>query len=439
MRNLLYEAIDDDLNRFAEVIENSYNPLLGHFEELIWKFDSYKRYRELYIIVYNSASQPIFASPMTQYFQLDIPLAKEGLPTGHTLHTLDLENIPFISPGSKTKISFRAISRRMTYQGYTIGWIQAALPITNTESQLDNLLKVMIIFNLAAVLLMALGGYFLIRKLLNPLQTINEKARKISYSNMNERIKIENENDELGQLSHTLNELLSRLQMAFISQKQFVADAAHELKTPLAILKSHMESEINNKDVPNSLKEKLNNDLETISRMTHIINNLLMLAKTEAIQEEKNFAPVNLQEVIENVFEDINILAQEQRLRLTKDIQENLTINGDPIQLYRLFFNLLENAVKYCPAGSKVKISLEKIDHKARVIIEDNGPGIANRYLPYIFDRFYRINKARSRKKGGSGLGLSIVKMITDLHNGTIEVKSQENEGAIFILFFNLL
>jgi signal transduction histidine kinase len=227
--------------------------------------------------------------------------------------------------------------------------------------------------------------------------------------------------------------------MAFISQKQFVADAAHELKTPLAILKSHMESEINNKDVPNSLKEKLNNDLETISRMTHIINNLLMLAKTEAIQEEKNFAPVNLQEVIENVFEDINILAQEQRLRLTKDIQENLTINGDPIQLYRLFFNLLENAVKYCPAGSKVKISLEKIDHKARVIIEDNGPGIANRYLPYIFDRFYRINKARSRKKGGSGLGLSIVKMITDLHNGTIEVKSQENEGAIFILFFNLL
>jgi len=436
MRNLLYEAIDEDLNRFADVIEKSYNPIIGQFEELIWKFDSYKRYQELYIVVYNSASRPVFASPMIQYFKLDIPFSQNPEQEGHTVHSVFLEDIPYISPGVKTEVTFRAISRRMTYRGYNIGWIQAALPINNTENQLRNLLRVMIISNLVAVLLLAFGGYFLVRKLLNPVQIISEKAQHISHSNLNERIKVNNPNDELGQLSQTLNELLNRLQLAFLSQKQFVADAAHELKTPLAILRSHLEAEINNPALDDDFKVKLNNDLETIARMTHLINNLLLLAKSEAVQDERDFSKVELKALILDVLEDIEMLGARQEQTVSSDLPSEITIMGNRDQLYRLLFNLLENAVKYSPPKAKIKISLAEVENQVRIIVEDNGPGIANKYLTHIFDRFYRIDKARSRRKGGSGLGLSIVKMITDLHKGTIEIKSRENEGTVFVLYF---
>ena len=164
MRQILYEALDEDLNRFADVIEKSFNPMIGQFEELIWKFDSYKRYQELYIIVYNAAGRPIFASPLTQYFNLEIPFAKSGDQVGYTINSGILRNIPILVPDERRSITFRAISRRMTFSGSTIGWIQAALPITNIEQELDYLVKVILFGNALCVFLIVVGGYFLTRQ-----------------------------------------------------------------------------------------------------------------------------------------------------------------------------------------------------------------------------------------------------------------------------------
>ncbi|MEJ2635820.1 MAG: ATP-binding protein [Calditrichia bacterium] len=432
MKNLLYRALDQELDIVAETIERSYDPFFNEFEDLYNIPENINRYLQYYLIVYNAAGNPVFSSPMTQNISLDIPLPKTEAKKGFTPTLKIPKSIPFLRANENGEITFRVISRQMYYQNRRIGWVTVGLPIERINESMENLLNILIIGTIAAVLLIGTGGYFLTRQTLNPVNDIARKAAAISSTNLNERIKVVNPEDELGQLSKVLNVLLERLQQAFDSQLQFMADAAHELKTPLAVLRAHWEEELNNSELSWDLKEKLVEDVETISRLNHLISNLLMLSQTETHHADFEFSTIKLDELLQDVVADAQILAEikSQQIRIV-EIPETV-IRGDRNRLYQLFFNIIDNAIKYTPENGKIWLSLHLHRPWATVEIRDNGPGIPRDDIPHIFERFYRVQKDRARRTGGSGLGLSICKLIVESHKGKIEVESEMEKGSAF-------
>ena len=432
MRQLLYKSIDDDLEIFTDMIESSYNPVIGEFEELLWHLESAKRFEEVYLIVYNSRGTIEFASPMTQFINFEMPLPQDDEALGFTSTAKLKKNIPILKADSEGNVTFRGISRQMFYKKAPIGWIQAGLPIAGVEQSLDNLFKIILVVNGFAILLVGLGGFFIIGKFLYPIKLITNKAKAISHSNLNERIEIKNEQDELGQLTLTLNNLLERLYKAFETQRRFMADAAHELKTPLTVLRAHWENELNNAGLEDTFKERLAQDVETIGRLNQMINKLLFLAQTEDVYDKLEIAPVQLDQFLRDIINDAKILAELKSQDINTVELIPVTIYGDSNQLYQLFFNLIDNAIKYTPENGKIWINLRKTDIDVLVKIRDNGAGIDEQHLKNIFERFYRVDKDRSRKTGGSGLGLSICKLIVDSHKGSISVESQVNHGTTF-------
>ena len=306
------------------------------------------------------------------------------------------------------------------------------MPIGDVEESLDKLLKILISGSIVAVLMLAVGSYFLTRQSLSPVAAITRKAKRIGHSSLNQRIEVLNKEDELGQLSIILNDLFERLQKAFETQKQFLSDVAHELKTPLSILRAHWESEINNPDLPNELKEKCVQDVETITRISHLINSLILLSQTEEIQSNFEMAPLQIDDLTRSVIEDAQILSEVKSQQLNMLDMKSLEIKGDKIRLYQLFFNLIDNAIRYTPEKGKIDVALVPDDDYAVVEVRDSGVGIPAADLPHVFKRFYRVQKDRSRKTGGSGLGLAICKLIADAHNGKIEVESEVGKGSLF-------
>ncbi len=237
-----------------------------------------------------------------------------------------------------------------------------------------------------------------------------------------------------GELTRIMNNLVERLRKSFTGQQEFLAEAAHELKSPLAILRAHWEGELNNPSIPLAMKEKLVQDVETISRLSHLINNLLMLSKTGAMDWEKDFRPVRLDQVLNEVLADAEVMAELKSQELHIPELPEITVRGDQERLYQLYLNLIENAIKYTPEGGKVRISHAVEDNQFVIGIHDNGPGIPSQDLPRIFERFYRVRNGNMKKTSGSGLGLSICKLIAETHQGKIDVQSKEGEGSTFFV-----
>ena len=436
MHRVLHKTIDDDLEIFTNMIESSYNPMLGKFEEILWKLESAKRFQEVYLIVYNSRGMVEFASPMTQFINFKMPLPGPDQELGFTRSAKLTRNIPVLKPDEDGYVTFRGITRRMYYNNHPIGWIQAGLPITDVEQALNNLFWIIIVVNIIAIILVGAGGYLIIGKFLYPVKLITQKANEISQHNLDARIDVRNEQDELGNLTLTLNNLFARLQLAFDTQRRFMADAAHELKTPLAVLRTHWEDELNNADLKNEFKERLGKDIEILGRLNQMINKLMFLAQTEDVFDKLEWSEIQLDEFLRDIISDTKILAELKQQEISAVELSPVRIRADKNRIYQLFFNLIDNAIKYTPDGGKIWITLRDTDKGIKIQVKDNGIGINPEYLPLIFERFYRVDKDRSRKTGGSGLGLSICKLIVDSHRGLITAESQPKKGSTFTVIF---
>jgi len=432
MRSLLFEAMDKELNVLASSIERSYDPFFNKFSELDFFHDNENRFLEYYMLVYDKNGNPIYGAPLSAFISFDIPLSENKIEYGYTLKTNTSNKIPFLNPSPEGEITFRLICRQLLYDHQRVGWIKVGLSIEHIEESMENLLDVLLGSILVSILLLALASYLLTRKALDPVNIITKKANQISQNNLEERIQVPVENDELGQLSLVLNNLLDRLQRAFTTQQQFLADAAHELKTPLSVLRAHWESELNNPELSIEIKEKLVQDIEMISRLSHLINNLLLLSKTEAVRSTFEFKKLQLDEVIDEVLSDARVLAEMKAQHIEVVDLQPVKILGDQARLYQLFFNIMDNAIRYGSESGKIWITLRIQDNWNIAEIRDNGPGILPEDLPHIFDRFYRAQKDRARKTGGSGLGLSICQLIAHSHDGEIEVESESGEGTVF-------
>ncbi len=432
MRHLIYRALDSDLHILINTIERSFDPFLGQFGILQLETDSIDRFAEFYLVVYDATVNRIYSSFIANRILLNIPLPQDDLSHAYLLKTNFKQSIPFLKQNASGEVVFRAIAQKLHYQNRAVGWVIVGLPIERMEQSIENLQKALILGIIISVILIGIGGYFLTAKALNPVDSITKKADQISHTNLKERIDIQNPKDELGQLSLTLNSLFERLQKAFESQQQFLSDAAHELKTPLAILRAHWEGELNNPGLPLPIKEKFVHDIETITRLNHLINNLLLLSKSEVFQSDFDITPLKLDEIMKEVIDDAIVLAESKSQNIQIVEMSEVMVQGDRVRLYQLFFNLVDNAMKYSPEGSTIWMSLHKEESWAIVKVKDNGVGIATEHLPHIFERFYRVEKDRSRKTGGSGLGLSICKLITERHLGNIEVESTVGKGTVF-------
>ena len=291
----------------------------------------------------------------------------------------------------------------------------------------------MVILNssLLVVILAGVGGLFLADRTLKPVERIADIARGIGESDLSRRIDIQTD-DELGRLASTLNGMIARLEEAFKKQRQFVADASHELRTPLAIIQAESSLALGKRRTQEELRKSLELVSQEVAYMSDIVGKLLLLARSDAGVEPVNFQDVNARDLLVELSQDVEALAQEKDLLFTLGSMDSLTIKGDRLKLRQLFLIILDNAIRHTPGGGSISGSLVRRNDSAVTSIGDTGIGISAEHLPFIFDRFYRVDKARSHAEGGMGLGLSIAISIAKMHGGEIEVESQVGVGTTF-------
>ncbi len=311
--------------------------------------------------------------------------------------------------------------------------VYVAYPISEINDVLGNLFSIFLLLIPVAVVVSVAGGWFLASRSFKPVDDIARTARAITVHNLDRRIQSTGVDDELGRLIATFNEMISRLQLSFSQAQQFSSDASHELRTPLTIMRGELELALRSKKHSNDEYRKvLSSALEETMHMSAIIDNLLTLAKADKGFNHLQMEDVWLRPIIQELFEDGEMLAERKQIVIRPGALDDALIVGDPVRLRQLFLNLIDNAIKYTPEQGTVDISLHRTAEHSIVRIKDSGMGIPADELPKIFDRFYRVDKARSRELGGSGLGLSISKWIAEIHGGTITVESDVNAGSTF-------
>lgn len=311
--------------------------------------------------------------------------------------------------------------------------VYVAYPISEINDLLGNLFSIFIYLIPVALVVSVGGGWFLATRSLKPVDDITRAARAITAHNLDRRIQYTGVDDELGRLVATFNDMISRLQLSFSQIQQFSSDASHELRTPLTIMRGELELSLRSKrSTPDEHRKVLSSALEETIRMTTIVDNLLTLTKADMGTSYIKMQDVWLRTIIQELHEDSEILAERKKIAVSIGALDDSLIIGDPVRLRQLFLNLIDNAIKYTPEHGTVELSLQRENGHAKVRVKDSGMGIPKEDLGKIFDRFYRVDKARSRELGGSGLGLSISKWITEIHGGSITVESEVNRGSVF-------
>jgi heavy metal sensor kinase len=275
------------------------------------------------------------------------------------------------------------------------------------------------------------GGFFMASRVLKPVERIRQTAQEIGESDLSRRIEVDSE-DELGRLTSTLNRMIGRLEAAFSRQRQFTADASHELRTPLAVVQAESTLALRKKRTQDDYRKSLGLISQEAAHMSAVVGKLLYLARIDAGKDQVNFERINLKELLTELASDIEVLAREKGIEFKLARLESLSIEGDRVKLEQLFLNLLENAIRYTPSGGSISASIVREGKAAVIIIKDTGIGISKEHMPHLFERFYRVDKARSRAEGGAGLGLAICQHIVEVHNGSIEVESQIGKGSTF-------
>ncbi len=326
----------------------------------------------------------------------------------------------------------RVITYPIMNKGIMINLIQVGSSLESNLDTLASLLYILYIVIPLGIILASIIGWFMANGALKPVDDITSAARKIGIKNLNERLVIKGPRDEIGRLAETFNEMIARLESSFNKVKQFTSDASHELRTPLTILKGEIEVALKTERSVDGLINVLKSNLEETNRMSLIVSDLLMLTRMDRGGERFEMKEVRLHDIISEKFEQAKLLARDKNVTVSLINNSKLIVKGDPVKLRRLILNLIDNAIKYNSDGGAVSISLHRVDGFANLVVSDTGIGIEEKNIPHIFDRFYRVDKARTRAEGGSGLGLSICKEIVDAHNGSISVKSKYGRGTTF-------
>ena len=313
-----------------------------------------------------------------------------------------------------------------------VGVLEVGLNQDDVDETLRVLLLIMAIAYPVTLAVASFGGVFLAGRALSPIDRLTALAQRISAEDLSQRLELDLPNDELGRLARTFDEMITRLDRAFQRQRQFTADASHELRTPLTAIKGQAEVALQRDRRPEDYRQSLTAIDHEVDRMIRLTGSLLNLARADSGQIPLILESVDVAEAIGAATEQARPAAEQRRVRLELDSGPQIRLAGDKDLLIQLILNLLDNAIKYSPPGGEVTVGWETNGSEVTLSVRDTGIGIEPDAITHIFDRFYRVDTARSRAQGGAGLGLSISRWIAEAHGGSIFVQSEPGKGSTF-------
>ncbi len=303
---------------------------------------------------------------------------------------------------------------------------------TEMRRTLREIVEVSVLGFPLAVALAAIGGYLVATRSLAPLDAMARQARRITSESLSKRLPTPNPTDELGRLATVFNETLSRLEASFAELQRFTADASHELRSPLTALRAVGEVALRDGNDPAILRETIGSMLEEAERLTDLVDALLTLARMDSTKTEIAREQVNIAALLEEIRDQFDVLAGEKGQTLAVTSDPNIIVQADRMLLRLTLVNLVHNAIQHSPSNSQISLTTARRAGKIDISVRDSGRGIAPEYHDKIFDRFFRVDKARSRARGGTGLGLAIAKQAVERNGGRILVESELERGTVF-------
>ena len=327
--------------------------------------------------------------------------------------------VPEVSP------PFRVMSGGARIGGRPV-LVQVARSEGAVAQNLNQLIYILFLGLPGAVAVAGLGGYVLARRALAPIDRMTERARSINAERLNDRLPVDNPHDELGRLAIVFNETLTRLEFSFEQMRRFTADASHELRTPLTAIRSVGEVGLRARRDESGYREIIGSMLEEVDRLALLVDRLLMLSRADTGQANLSIDPVDIPQLAAEVSEQLSVLAEEKNQTITVRADTVPRWAGDRMVLRQAMLNLVDNAIKYTPAGGVIEIAVAQTPAGTIIDVIDSGPGIPAELQSRIFDRFYRVDKARSRENGGTGLGLAIAKWAVEVNGGRLTLESTD-------------
>jgi heavy metal sensor kinase len=327
--------------------------------------------------------------------------------------------------------------RWRTLTGVTMaGGRSVVLRVSRSEDHLrTQLWEIVVVLVLGLPLIVALagvGGYVLARRALTPIDHLASEARRITADRLHARLSVPNQHDEIGRLAGVINETFGRLEASFDQLRRFTADASHELRTPLAVIRGTGEMALSEGRTLAELKDAMGSMLEEVDRLTNLVDTLLRLSYGDAGTVRLSPEPVDLGQLARDVAGSLAILSEDRGQRIALDAADGLFVTADRLVLREAITNVVDNAIKYSPQRSTIRIHVALEKHEAVLTVADEGPGIPAEHRQRIFDRFFRIDEARSRDRGGTGLGLAIAKWAVEVNGGHISVSDGPMQGSLF-------
>jgi two-component system, OmpR family, sensor kinase len=399
------------------------------------------RFRDTFFVVLDSSGKLVLNSldlpgggPRREQISADIyttrpfrELATNAFPTKPDIQTV---------PGGKD--GFRGFGKNLPAgkQSYRLVILQSLHP---QQEMLGDIRNTFLVAIPIALLLASVGGYFLARKSLSPVAAMASQAQAISASSLQNRLEVANKRDELGRLAESFNQLLERLEQSFERQQRFIADASHELRTPVAILQGEAEVTLSREDrSADEYRESLGILRDESQRLARIVEDLFTLTRADSGEYRLALREHYLDELVTDVLRRTRSLAISKNVLLTPSIATDLPIRADEALLRRMLLNLIENAIKYTSARGTISVCCQQHGSEYVLSITDTGEGIPSELQQKIFERFFRVDKARSRSEGelgGAGLGLSIARWIAEAHHGRLELSRSDATGSTFTVF----
>jgi heavy metal sensor kinase len=433
LRISLYQQLDLSLMRQCELIYHFVNEKSVDLYEFI-PDSIYSSPDEL---VYDLAFEAVALNPNNTFIQVrykdKIIFKTENLRGFHTNLSDNSDQEQFIKTFSDNNLSPHEIRAAvLNKNGYQI---ITAFPVVLINDALNSLTDLYVLIAPIFFLISVIGGAFISIKSLSRIDSIIERTKYITAKNLDEKISGDEFDDEYGRLAKTMNEMITRIKKSIDYMNQFSVSAAHELKTPLTILRGEIELALHSGITPDEYREVLQSNLDETLRLINIVDKLFFISKTDHLAVKINKEKTELNTLLLSAIESMKRIAEERNIKLNFICEEIIYADIDAGLMSQVIYNLIENAIKYSDSDTNVNIQLEKrINRKIYISVSNKGEFISPELRKKIFDRFYRLESSRNRNTGGAGLGLAVVKSIVEMHGGDIEVESNQDGLNIFTI-----
>ncbi|MFN3704791.1 MAG: sensor histidine kinase [Thermoflexales bacterium] len=441
VRVLLYQQLDSRLTQAADtvlpLVHSQPVELMQRNGRQVISFPTLDAFRssEIYVQLISNSGELIGASPNIFDANFDSYLDPEAF--RYELSLSHEQQSDYFSDYSHSNTPPLRVLTRPIYSkrepGGLLGFVQVGVSRENVEVALGILSSTLLVSSVVGLMLSFFVGALIARRALKPVEEITRTAMAIYRAdNLDQRVAVPKTNDEIAQLSRAFNEMLDRLKRLFDAQQRLVADVSHEMRTPLTVIRGNV-------DLLRAMgcadQESLDALTRESERMTRLVSDLLLLSQADAGELPMRFTKVNVSQLAHEVGRIVQVLANG-RISVVVKAEDDLVMDADPDRLKQVLINLVDNAIKHTPDGGEVRIEcVSYYNGFIRLSVSDTGVGIPEKDLPHIFERFYRVDKSRSRAYGGAGLGLSIVYTIVQAHHGRIVVNSKEGVGTTFDIY----